>query len=124
MNTFICALLISTSFVHAANTKKEVKMDIDQVWTFSFEELDMIPQIEKEEFSRNLVKEAASNEVLKKIKETTSEDKFKTVWSSEEKWDSFETKIKSFCEDTKNYAACIKIGDVRVNLLNKYSNRK
>ena len=129
MKTLMLIIFIAAHFVQAAGVKKSVKaeatkMDLDQVWTFSFEELEMIPDLEKEEFSQNLVKEAHNNEVLKKIKETNAENTFKTIWLSQEKWDLFESKINQFCQDTKNYSSCVKIGDVRVNLLNKYSNRK
>jgi len=129
---FTLVTLLSLSSVSAwAAPKKAVKketqkveMDLNRVWTFNFEELSQLPASEKEVFTKSLVKEAQSNEVLKKIKETSSEDSFKAVIDSEEKWNTVSGKINNFCQDSHNYSDCDKLAKIRVDLVIKNSTHK
>jgi hypothetical protein len=127
----LVSLLSLSSFSIYAAPKKAVKkeekkavMDLNRVWTFNFEELSQLPASEKEVFTKSLVKEAQSNMVLKKIKETTSEDTFKPVVESEEKWNSVANKINSFCQDSHNYDDCLKLAKIRVDLVIKNSTHR
>lgn len=114
--------VITLSLAHAKNDSEKTKMDFNQVWTFTYEELDSLPPSQKDEFSKSLIQEASNNTVLKKIN-MTSEENLKTVLSSEEKWTATENKISSYCQDSHNYTACEKLSKIRVDLLLKYSLR-
>lgn len=126
----VLMLSLSGFALHAAPKKaskketKKVEMDLDQVWTFNFEELSQLPASEKEVFTKSFVKEAQNNVVLKKIKEVNSEEAFKPVVESEEKWNSVATKINNFCQDSHNYADCEKLSKIRVDLVIKNSNHR
>ncbi len=110
----------------AEKTKSKVKAvpDLDRVWTFSFEELNMLDENEKSEYAQSLVQAVSKNKVLGQFKEATSEKDFKTILVSEEKWTTFEKKMNQQCQDKKNYSDCDKVARLRVDLLNKYSTRK
>ncbi|MBC7457697.1 MAG: hypothetical protein H7235_05425 [Bdellovibrionaceae bacterium] len=129
--TLVTMFCLSSFSVYAASTKKSVKketkkveVDRDRVWTFNFEELSQLPASEKEVFTKSLVKEAQSNVVLKKIKEVASENSFKLVVASEEKWNSVATKINNYCQDSHNYSDCEKIAQIRVDLVIKNSTHR
>lgn len=125
MKTILFTLIvIMSSFSLAKKPSAKVKMDLNQIWTFNFEELHQLPVKEQDEFTQNLAKEAESNPVLKKITETSSLEKLKVALSSEEKWNPIEQKISSFCQDTHNYSSCEKLAKIRTDLLFKYSPRK
>lgn len=132
--TKIAALALTVASFQIAHAKKAPvktvakapaeKMDLEQIWTFNYEELDQLPAKQKDEFRKNFSEEAKTNTVLKKISETSSEESLKTVLASQEKWDAIEQKISNFCQDTHNYASCEKLARVRTDLLFKYSTRK
>ncbi len=123
--TFVVVLSAVSAFAASVNkTAKKVEMDLDRVWTFNFEELSKLPDAEKADFAKSFVQEAQSNIVLKKIPEIKSEDTFKPVIASEEKWNKVATKINNFCQDSHNYADCEKLSKVRKDLIIKNSSHR
>lgn len=125
MKTILFTVIaLSFSFALAKKNSAKVKMELDQVWTFGFEELDLLPLNQQDEFAQSLAKEAETNPVLKKIPQTSSLASLKNVLATEEKWTPVEKKITGFCQDTHNYSACEKIAKIRNDLLFKYNTRK
>ena len=125
-NWSLILVLAALPLSAAEKTKSKAKSapDLDRVWTFSFEELNMLDESEKLEYTKSLIEAVPKNKVLGGFKESASENEFKTLLVSEEKWTVFEKKINKQCQDKKNYSDCDQVARLRVDLLNKYSTRK
>ncbi len=122
---FLILTILSGLSLDAAENllvKKEanvIEVDAERVWTFNYFELSKLPATDKNDLVKSVVQEAQKNNVLNKIKETNSENVFKSVVDSEGKWKKVAQKIYHFCQDSHNSEDCERIAKLRSEILHK-----